>query len=113
MGQNEYIRPADLGLTRQANALMDQIDIRFFIETGNRPEKRTRLVQLIAEGQGISDDFNDEMLDAVKEQYRRFTQDRIIPHAHNWHLDNDLVPDEIVKEMADLGTFGVCISRGT
>ena len=49
------------------------------------------------------------MLDAVKEQYRRFTQDRIIPHAHNWHLDNDLVPDEIVKEMADLGTFGVCI----
>ena len=63
----------------------------------------------MADGQGISDDFNDETLDAVKDQYRRFTQDRIIPHAHQWHLDNALIPDEIVKEMADLGTFGVCI----
>ena len=109
MGQNEYIRPADLGLTMMANALLEQSDIRFFIKTGNTPEKRARLAQLMADAQGISDDFNDEILDAVKDQYRRFTQDRIIPHAHQWHLDNDLVPDEVVREMADLGTFGVCI----
>ena len=109
MGQNEFIRPADLGLSEAARTFLDQPAIRSLIETGNTPEKRARLAKLMADGQGISDDFNDETLDAVKDQYRRFTQDRIIPHAHQWHLDNALIPDEIVKEMADLGTFGVCI----
>ena len=45
----------------------------------------------------------------MREQYRRFTEERIVPNAHEWHLANDLIPDEIVSEMAELGTFGVCI----
>ena len=109
MGQNEYIRPADFGLLEEARALLEKPDIRFFLEAGNTAEKRARLAQLIADGQGISDEFNDEMLDAVKDQYRRFTEDKIVPNAHQWHLDNALIPDEVVKEMAELGTFGVCI----
>ena len=109
MGQNEFIRPSDLGLSAKASELLSHPDVSYFVEAGNTAENRARLTQLIQEGQGISDDFEDEMLDAVKEQYRRFTQERIIPNAHQWHLNNDLVPDDIVKEMADLGTFGVCI----
>ena len=48
-------------------------------------------------------------LDAIREQYRRFTDAAIIPNAHAWHLANDLVPDATVQAMAELGTFGVCI----
>ena len=83
--------------------------IQAFIETGNNAKNRQQLAELISEGQGISEDLNDDLLNAVREQYRRFTEERIIPVAHEWHLANDLIPDEIVTEMADLGTFGVCI----
>lgn len=109
MGQNEFIRPSDFGLSAKAGELLAHLDVSYFVETGNTAPNRSRLTELIQAGQGISDDFDDDMLNAVKEQYRRFTQERIIPNAHQWHLDNDLVPDDIVKEMADLGTFGVCI----
>ena len=33
------------------------------------------------------------------------------PHAHTWHLADALIPDEVVREMADLGVFGVCIAE--
>ena len=48
-------------------------------------------------------------VDAIRDQYRRFTDAAIIPHAHSWHLANELIPDATVQAMAELGTFGVCI----
>jgi (2S)-methylsuccinyl-CoA dehydrogenase len=46
----------------------------------------------------------------VRAQFHRFSQERIEPFAHQWHLENALIPDVVVQEMAALGTFGVCIS---
>ena len=51
------------------------------------------------------------MLDMVRDQFRQFTDERIAPHAHAWHLADALIPDEIVAEMAALGVFGVCIDE--
>ena len=109
MAQNEFIRPADFGVSEAAQKMASEESIQVFIETGNNAKNRQQLAELISEGQGISEDLNDDLLNAVREQYRRFTEERIIPVAHEWHLANDLIPDEIVTEMADLGTFGVCI----
>ncbi len=47
----------------------------------------------------------------IRETYRRFAEERIAPSAHQWHLADVLIPDEIVAEMAELGTFGVCIDE--
>src|SRR3546814_15630606 len=55
--------------------------------------------------------LHDADLDAIRDQYRRFTDAAIVPHAHGWHLANDLIPDEIVQAMAELGTFGVCLTE--
>ena len=109
MAQNEFIRPADLTLSIEATALAGQRDVSHFITHGNNADNRAQLAQLIADGQGISEELDDDLLTAVREQYRRFTEERIVPMAHEWHLKNDLIPDDIVNEMADLGTFGVCI----
>jgi (2S)-methylsuccinyl-CoA dehydrogenase len=46
----------------------------------------------------------------MREQMRRFTQARITPSAQGWHLADDLIPDEIIDEMAALGVFGICIA---
>ena len=104
MGQNEFIRPGNFGLDSHVAALLAAAQ-------GNNAANRARLVELLAEGATISDRFDDELLDTIRDQYRRFTDDRILPQAHGWHLANALIPEDIIAEMADLGTFGVCIAE--
>ena len=45
----------------------------------------------------------------MRAQFRAFTAETITPRAHQWHLDDALIPAEIIAEMAALGVFGVCI----
>jgi (2S)-methylsuccinyl-CoA dehydrogenase len=106
MGQNENFRPADLGLGAAARTLSAAVAD---ILDGDYADVRTRLALALADGQWPSETLHDAELDAIRDQYRRFTTDAIIPHAHQWHLDNALIPDVTVAAMADLGTFGVCI----
>ena len=106
MGQNELFRPADLGLGHPARALAeacaDLLD-------ADHAATRASLVVALAEGQWPSETFHDPDLDAIRDQFRKFTEAEILPHAHQWHLANALIPDATVQAMADLGTFGVCI----
>ncbi|MEY4500296.1 MAG: hypothetical protein RIS52_186 [Pseudomonadota bacterium] len=104
MGQNEFIRPADFGLADAAQKLS-------FFATGNTAANRRALIEFVSDGGTISEGFEDETINQVRAQYRRFTDDRILPRAHKWHLANDLIPDTLIAEMAELGTFGVCIAE--
>jgi len=106
MSQNELFRPADLGLQDAAAALARAAAP---ILARDQAEARARLVQALGEGHWPSETFGDPELDAIREQFRRFTEGEILPHAHRWHLANQLIPDEVVRSMAELGTFGVCI----
>ena len=40
---------------------------------------------------------------------RRFADAEVIPHAHDWHLKDDYIPMPVVKQMAELGVFGLTI----
>ncbi len=104
MGQNEFVRPTDFGLQDHIQALLSASD-------GNSAANRAALVALLQDSAQISDRLDDDLLDTVRDQYRRFTDERILPHAHGWHLDNALIPDSLIAEMAALGTFGVCIAE--
>lgn len=106
MGQNEIFRPADLGVGAAARDLAAAVSE--FLDA-DLAELRARLALALADGQWPTETLLDSDLDAIRDQYRRFTDDAIIPHAHQWHLDNALIPDATVAAMADLGTFGVCI----
>ncbi|MDG6079829.1 acyl-CoA dehydrogenase [Erythrobacter litoralis] len=111
MNQTEVARPADFGLTEQARAFAASKAARVFIERGNTPDNRAALAARLADGERPFEGFGDETLDMIREQFRAFTKDRIAPKAHEWHLADDLIPIEVVKEMADLGVFGVCIAE--
>ena len=106
MGQNEMVRPADLGLTAAARTLGDAVAAVVDVDLAS---VRAELAALLAQGQWPSDSFHDAELDAIRDQFRRFTDAEIVPHAHGWHLANALIPDATVDAMARLGTFGVCI----
>ncbi|MDF2494409.1 MAG: acyl-CoA dehydrogenase [Sphingomonas sp.] len=106
MGQNELFRPADLGLAAAARTLADAC--ADLLDHDAAADRRA-LVDRLAAGEWPSETLHDAELDAIRDQFRRFTDAEILPHAHGWHLANDLIPDATVARMAQLGTFGVCI----
>lgn len=106
MGQNEMFRPADLGLGEAARDLAHAC--RDLIEA-DHATTRAELAEALAAGHWPSETLHDAELDAIRDQFRRFTEAEILPRAHGWHLANALIPDETVAAMAGLGTFGVCI----
>ena len=106
MGQNEIFRPGDLDLGEAAFALREAGMAVIYCD---QARLRAEIAESLAQGQWPSETFHDADLDTIRDQFRRFTEAEILPRAHQWHLANDLIPDETVRAMAELGTFGVCI----
>jgi (2S)-methylsuccinyl-CoA dehydrogenase len=111
MSQNEYVRPHEMGLVEAAVSLAANASVKTYLENGNTAETRLALSQRLRTGELPDEALDDETMDMVRQQFRNFTRERIAPSAHGWHLADALIPDEVIKEMADLGVFGVCIAE--
>ncbi|MEP3050142.1 MAG: acyl-CoA dehydrogenase family protein [Erythrobacter sp.] len=111
MSQSEMVRPAELGIADGARALAYDPAVQRFVDDGNTAATRARLSKCLTQGMMPDDGVGDETLDLVRAQFRAFTQDKITPHAHAWHLADDLIPAAIIAQMAELGVFGVCIDE--
>ena len=109
ISQGETVRPADLGLDRQDLRPLDAPGPRALMEGGNSIGVRRRIAALITDGQFGDWGLDDVTHDLVRDQFHRFANERIAPHANDWHLDNALIPDELLDEMAGLGIFGLTI----
>ena len=105
MNQGEFVRLADLGVTRDEAARLQDLVL---LAQGNTPAARARLVALIADGNFGSSGLDDTLLE-MRETMRRFVDTKVAPHAHHWHLKNDYVPLQIVQELADLGVFALTL----
>ena len=81
-------------------------------EQGNSQAARTRLVQLMEEQAG-STMFGasglEEELEMIRDQFRRYAVEKVEPHAHEWHLKDELIPMEVIEELAEMGVFGLTI----
>ena len=108
MSQGELARPADLGLVAQE---LDSRPCRTLMAGGNSAAARARLVVLIQQGQQGRDGLDDD-LTMIRDQFRRFSDARIAPFAHGWHLADQLIPMALIDELAALGTFGLTIPEG-
>ncbi|MGR3713272.1 MAG: acyl-CoA dehydrogenase family protein [Shimia sp.] len=112
MSQGEIIRAQDLGLTQDELRGLMQPEVMTLCDAGNTQAARMRLVELMQE-QSANITFGasglDEELEMIREQFRRFAVDRVEPNAHDWHLKDELIPMEIIEELAELGVFGLTI----
>ncbi len=107
MSQGELARPSDLGLSwtpgKAAQHLMAQ---------GNTQAARMALVALMRDNHGRAT-FGatglDDELEMIRDQFRRYADEKVIPHAHDWHLKDELIPMEVITELAELGVFGLTI----
>lgn len=112
MNQGETIRPSDLGLAGSDLDPLSSPAIRQFVLHGKSPAAMAAAASMLPDSLSRATVENtglDETLDMVRDQFRRYADDRIIPHAHQWHLDNAYIPMDVVSEMADLGVFGLTI----
>ncbi len=107
MSQGEIARLQDFSLS-----MPDSREITALIRQGNTSSARARLVELMQDNAGHAT-FGatglDDELEMIRDQFRRFTDDRVVPNAHEWHLKDELIPMEIIEEMAELGVFGLTI----
>jgi len=51
----------------------------------------------------------DDELEMIRDQFRRYSDEQVAPHAHEWHLKDELIPMEIIDQLAEMGVFGLTI----
>jgi (2S)-methylsuccinyl-CoA dehydrogenase len=112
MSQGEIARPQDIGLTQEDQRILMVAEVTGLIAAGNTDAARARLVALMIEREGAATIGNcglDGEYEMIREMFRRFADDRVVPFAHGWHLNDELIPMEIIEEMGGLGVFGLTI----
>jgi (2S)-methylsuccinyl-CoA dehydrogenase len=112
MSQTEILRPQDIGLTQEDRRGLMTAEIQTLTAEGNTQAARTRLVDLMQERAAeitVGNCGLDDELEMIREQFRRYSVDRIIPEAHEWHLKDELIPMEVIGELAEMGVFGLTI----
>ncbi len=114
ISQVEIVRPADLGIGEtDVAALQSSAAVKTLMRAGNTDAVRARIAELIADGLDTGSfgalGLEDEALDMVRDQFRRFVEDEVVPHAHDWHLKDELIPLPIVEKMAEMGVFGLTV----
>ena len=108
LSQVEIMRPADMGVDDDAIEAFRKATAEI-VATGNNAAARQRIAELIADGHFGEAALGDEMLEMVRDQFRRFAEERVAPHCHEWHLQDVLIPIEIVEQLAELGVFGLTV----
>ena len=100
MTQVEVIRPADFGVDAPS------------VRIGASEADKARLAELLREGRGratLEHTGLDDELEMIRDQFRKFADAEVVPHAHGWHLRDELIPLEILQHMGELGVFGLTI----
>jgi (2S)-methylsuccinyl-CoA dehydrogenase len=112
MSQGEILRLQDLGLTQEDQRGLATDAVMTLSGSGNTQAARTRLVELMQERSAeitVGNTGLDDELEMIREQFRRYSVDRVIPEAHEWHLKDELIPMEVIEELAEMGVFGLTI----
>jgi len=99
MNQGEILRLQDLGLSQDDMRDMMLPEVMTLTQSGNTQAARVRLVELMQEQSAnvtVGASGLDEELEMIREQFRRYAVDKIEPHAHEWHLKDELIPMEVI-----------------
>ena len=112
MSQTEILRPQDIGLSQEDQRALMVPEVMTLTQMGNTQAARMRLVELMQERAAeitVGATGLDDELEMIREQFRRYSVDKVEPHAHEWHLKDELIPMEVIAELAEMGVFGLTI----
>jgi (2S)-methylsuccinyl-CoA dehydrogenase len=112
MNQGEMIRPADLTSDHDVISRLSSPALSRLMTEGGSQAVKSRVAELVANSRGKATVENtglDETFEMIRDQFHSFADAKVIPFAHQWHLKDELIPLELVKELGDLGVFGLTI----
>ncbi len=112
MNQGEVVRGQDMGLTQDDMRALMMPAVMTLCDGGNTQAARLRLVALMQEHSAnitVGASGLDDELEMIRAQFRRFAVEKVEPFAHDWHLNDELIPIEIINELAEMGVFGLTI----
>ncbi|MEM6306896.1 MAG: acyl-CoA dehydrogenase family protein, partial [Pseudomonadota bacterium] len=112
MNQGEVLRLQDMGLTQQDMGVLMTDVVMTLTQQGNTQPARERLVALMQDQQAetiFGKSGLDEEFEMIRDQFRRYSVDKVEPYAHEWHLKDELIPMEVINELAEMGVFGLTI----
>jgi (2S)-methylsuccinyl-CoA dehydrogenase len=80
-----------------------------FIQNSTKIEQYSRIIETInrvghAGAYGLSDDH-----ESFRETFHKFAEDVVKPHAEHVHRADDIIPQDIIDGLNDMGCFGLCI----
>ncbi|WP_415921405.1 acyl-CoA dehydrogenase family protein [Tateyamaria sp. SN6-1] len=112
MNQGEMLRLQDMGLDQDDMRALMNPAVMTLTQEGNTQAARLRLVELMQERSAeitVGASGLDEELEMIREQFRRYAVEKVEPFAHDWHLKDELIPMEVIEELAEMGVFGLTI----
>jgi (2S)-methylsuccinyl-CoA dehydrogenase len=111
MNQGEVVRLADLGVSATQAAKYHTAAVETLVATGNTVEHRAALVAYMRQHHHatVGDAGLDETLEAIRTEMRKFADAEVVPHAHQWHLENAYIPLDIFAKLSELGVFGLTL----
>ena len=112
MSQVEIVRPHDLDVAEEDFEHFRTSEVKRLILAGSAEIVWARLSELLsenAESGGFGQTGLDEDLVMVRDQFRRYADESIKPHAHGWHLRDEFIPMEVLQELGELGVFGLTV----
>jgi (2S)-methylsuccinyl-CoA dehydrogenase len=111
MSQGEIVRLADLGLSAAAVASRIDTAVEQLMAEGNTAPHRARLAELMRSEKHatVGACGLDDTLESIRDEMRKFADDRVVPHAHEWHRRNSYIPLDVITQMSELGVFSLTI----
>ena len=109
MSQGEILRPADIGLSPADLEAISNDAVTTLTHGGNTSDARLRIAQLVEAGNFGDLGLDDDIHLMMRDQFRRFADERVVPFANDWHRADLLIPDEVVEALAELGVFGLTL----
>src|SRR5882672_9381469 len=110
MAQGEIARPQDLGLAEDELGPLRTGDAGRLVR--GLGDVRARLAARLADGSSApfgQIGLGDPTLEMIRDQIGRFAEHAVAPHAQDWHRRDQLIPIEIIDELAALGVFGMTL----
>lgn len=109
MNQGETVRPAEIANDVSA---LDNAALILLIRHGGTQAVKTAIARHLAEARGhaiLENAGLDETFTMVRDQFFAFARDKVAPFAHEWHLKDELIPIELVRELGEMGVFGLTV----
>ena len=112
MSQNEIVRPVDIDSKKVTLQKLNTNEVLFFKDVVDVHQLRSEFIELILQNRStpfIGNDGLNEDQTMIRQEFHKFSKDKIEPFAHEWHLKDELIPLTLIEELANLGVFGLTI----